>query len=800
MLAVVTLQRAVFAAGLCVAIATGMSVAQVIMQPMPMPNVVVSPIGGEHNLNARWISHNLDGNALDRPNHPPLDQIPPMPMPGPDAGVPKPSPTWGVTVHDAITGQTWEIPGGPHTDVPELVLSPEGDYPGADDLFAWEPGFRGFGTMTPVTNLTSWPQRANVKLVMEFTDQSGNVRWYVGSGSMQDAGVVLTAAHIVYARDPDGINIFDWANRIYIYPAWDGLSINGQSGAPESEEVIQHFGWSRGDHFLAGTDYIKNGDLDADVGAIRITRGSSRNVGMLTGWFGWAYGGWCSTIQSRIYHNFSYPAENCDGVLHTGRTMYHWFGRWDSCIGNQLHIDTTPGCLTAAWGGMSGSGAYYIEKGTRYVHAVASNSNRSTSANYARLWQGFVNELIEYENVTRGTTFDLELFRFRATGSTTIQAGTKVADDFQVYVANATNADPPPSEYTIRVYLSENNDISEFDTLLATWHYELDFAPMSGMTLNIPGPFIPATVPGDAIYRIGAILDSGTDAFPSNNDTDTWDTEQITILPPDPDAPIYVSPADGSTDTGINIDLVWNEAARATRYAVFFGTDPILEHDDQLGNTDSTFWSLHSLAPDTTYYWQIVAHNSGGSAAGPVWSFRTASAYVDLGAGSCNADAGTYFRGQTIPVDFVVTNFGNVPSGEYDVEIRASQNNSITTSDPLMATFSYPSLDAGQTHVVDDLGVQIPLSLPGGTYYIGIRIVSDSDASSGNNAVADTDTIDVQVCPADLASPWGVLDVSDILTFLNLHGAQHPLADLNGDGQWDFFDIRLYLAAFSAGC
>lgn len=795
-----TLRRALLAVGIGVLAGAGVANAQVITRPMPPASTPsVQPSGGEHNLTAGWVPNDLDGRELERPAHPPLDQIPPMPMPDPADDFPNPNPTWGVLAHDATTGQTWEVPTGPHTDVSGLVLSPEGDYPGADNLLEWEPNLRGFGSMTPAGSLNTWPRSGNVKLVMEFIDQNGIARWFTASGSMQDAGVVLTAAHVVYARNPNGINIFDWASRIYIYPAWDGVSNNGQFAAPDSDEVIQNFGWCRGDFFLAGTDYVNNGDFDADIGCIRINRGSSRNVGMLTGWFGWAYGFSCSEIQSRTYHNFSYPAENCGGGLHTGTTMYYWFGTWDSCPGNQLHLDTTPGCLTAVWGGMSGSGAYYIDGTTRYVHAVASNSNRTTSGNYARLWDTFVTAMNTFINDTRGNTFDLELLRCRSQGSTTIQAGTASDNMFEVYVANATNVDPAVNTYTIRVYLSTNNNISEADTLLATWNYSWDFAGMSGVNFLIPNIFIPADVaPGT--YWIGVILDSGTDAFVDNNDTDTWDAQQVTITLAAPDAPTYVSPANGSTNNDINVDLDWNAAARATSYDVYFGTDPTPDAGEYVGNTSSTFWSLGTLAFDTTYYWQIVARNSAGTTAGPVWSFRTEPAEVDLQAVSCNADAGTYFRGVTIPVDFVVTNIGNIASGSYDVEIRASTNNFISTADPLMTTLTYGSLNPGATRTVTNQGVQIPLTLPAGTYYIGTRIVSGSDVSTSNNIVADTDTIQVQICPADLASPWGVLDFFDVQTFLNLYSAHDPLADLNNDGQWDFFDVQEYLAAFSRGC
>ena len=142
-------------------------------------------------------------------------------------------------------------------------------------------------------NLDTWPRSGNVKLIMRFVD-SGNVdRWFVCSGSMQDSGVVLCAAHCVYARNPNGLNIFDWAQEIYTYPAWDGVGT--VVGGPTSSEVIQNFGWARGDFFIAGTDYINNGNFDRDCVRYPHQPRNGAAIGMLTGWFGWAWGGGCDT-------------------------------------------------------------------------------------------------------------------------------------------------------------------------------------------------------------------------------------------------------------------------------------------------------------------------------------------------------------------------------------------------------------------------------------------------------------------------------------------------------------------------
>lgn len=60
-------------------------------------------------------------------------------------------------------------------------------------------------------------------------------------------------------------------------------------------------------------------------------------------------------------------------------------------------------------------------------------------------------------------------------------------------------------------------------------------------------------------------------------------------------------------------------------------------------------------------------------------------------------------------------------------------------------------------------------------------------------------TADAPTCPADLNGD-GQLDFFDISSFLTAFGLQEPIADFNNDGAWDFFDISGFLSAYSAGC
>lgn len=56
-------------------------------------------------------------------------------------------------------------------------------------------------------------------------------------------------------------------------------------------------------------------------------------------------------------------------------------------------------------------------------------------------------------------------------------------------------------------------------------------------------------------------------------------------------------------------------------------------------------------------------------------------------------------------------------------------------------------------------------------------------------------------CDADLAAPFGQLDIFDVLAYLAQFDASDPAADLAAPmGSFDIFDVLAYLALFDAGC
>lgn len=114
-----------------------------------------------------------------------------------------------------------------------------------------------------ITNTTSWPYRAIVKLRIQFP---GSSSWSGCTGWMIDANTVATAGHCLYSRSRG-----QWASRVYVYPGRNGYS--------------SPYGYAYATNLYSVNGWVNSGSQNYDYGAMKL----NRNIGNSTGWFGFRW-------------------------------------------------------------------------------------------------------------------------------------------------------------------------------------------------------------------------------------------------------------------------------------------------------------------------------------------------------------------------------------------------------------------------------------------------------------------------------------------------------------------------------
>lgn len=167
-------------------------------------------------------------------------------------------------------------------------------------------------------------------------------------------------------------------------------------------------------------------------------------------------------------------------------------------------------------------------------------------------------------------------------------------------VSYTNNLDPaePPDEFVMVIL---DNRFQPIPTTGGVAFLQIDFDSANPNVQTFPGdPTQPEAANGGSGIAIPAPIVSG-------------------FLP---SAPALISPANESTGGALKTQLSWSGATGATSYDVYFGTS---SPPPFVTNTTSTSYAPGTLNLNTTYYWQVVAKNSGGSAGSPIFSFFTIS-------------------------------------------------------------------------------------------------------------------------------------------------------------------------------
>ncbi|MBN1313917.1 MAG: hypothetical protein JXA42_00545, partial [Anaerolineales bacterium] len=163
-----------------------------------------------------------------------------------------------------------------------------------------------------------------------------------------------------------------------------------------------------------------------------------------------------------------------------------------------------------------------------------------------------------------------------------------------------------------------------------------------------------------------------------------------------PNIPSNPSPADGSIDQSLNVNLGWSSGdlnGDSVTYDVYLETDDstpdVLVSNDQTGPD----YDPAPLSPNTHYYWRIVVKDEhGATTSGPIWDFVTCSSTSNPPNAPSNPVPTDGAIDQSLDVDLSWT--GSDPDGDdvtYDVyfeaddvtpDVLVSDDQSDTTYDP----------------------------------------------------------------------------------------------------------------------
>ena len=464
--------------------------------------------------------------------------IRPRPFPLPRLGAHAPADNRAISRHRDGTITLRDVPA------PGAVALPFDSEPAQPGLVVEEPSeattveTQNFGSLSAVSSPGAWPTSAAVKILMHFPSSG----WYVCSGSMIDSLHVLTAGHCVYDTDAG-----EWADDFLIYPgATDPTNEWTSPTAP-----FGGAGWTQAHSF---TGWTSSGDFDYDIGVID----TDRNVGALSGWYGYGYHDSCSFFQSNTFRTPGYPAES----PYDGTRMYTRSGTFDSCdyaggwYGNEVRFNAR------SYKGQSGSSQ--VQSSTNVAFAVLSNgttsytdSPRITSSEFTSI-QGFI---------SADVPSSVDVMPLWVRGTTSVTAGSALTS--LTYAIHNYSSASVSQTYSVSVYLSTNDVISSSDRLLGSHNVSVSLAAKGSLGVNVTSPpVIPADVAGGS-YWLGVIINT-SDAKTSNNDSSGEDALALTVTASQPVVTIAASDSSAAEPSNAGQFSITRTGSTASSLSVSF--------------------------------------------------------------------------------------------------------------------------------------------------------------------------------------------------------------------------------------
>ncbi len=194
--------------------------------------------------------------------------------------------------------------------------------------------------------------------------------------------------------------------------------------------------------------------------------------------------------------------------------------------------------------------------------------------------------------------------------------------------------------------------------------------------------------------------------------------------------------------------------------------------------TASAYWTLDGVEigermPVPNFHWATSSNHGNGSNGGGV---------IDLGHYHIVDDA---FQVQR-----------RVNSVSYDIDIAS------LLADPSVfenATLIDPEPTVWFPGEVLNHQFEIPDESPAQTLVMIYSVFNMSDELVGTFYEAAQVTT-IAPCAADIAEPFGILDLGDVSSFVSGFLSMAPIADVNNDGLWDLGDVGQFVNSFITGC
>lgn len=466
-----------------------------------------------------------------------------------------------------------------------------------------------------------------------------------------------------------------------------------------------------------------------------------------------------------------------------------------SAIGTFTANLVLPGVNNSFW---NGDGTYYIGMIIDSGNVIdESNENNNSS----------VGLLFDYDDVVINNTQQADLVgtEFDVMPEP-LSAGNNFSVDIELENSGAANAGP----FDVSFYLSTNDIISTSDLLLDT----ISFTGLSGnslgtFTANLALPGVNNTFwNGDGTYYIGMIVDSG-DAINETNENNNSNvgflldyddvvinnTQQADLVGADFD--LFPEPLDAGDSFSVDLEIENNGGAAAGAFDVSFylSTNATISTSDLLLDTvsftglganssgtftanldlpgvNNTFWN-----GDGTYYIGMIVdsgnaisetNENNNSNVGFLLDYDDVvinnTQQADLVGADFDVTPEPLSAGDNFSVDLEIENNGGAAAGAFEVSFYLSTNDTISTSDFLLNTFTVNGLSGNSfdTYTAN-------LTLPGvnnafwngdGTYYIGMIVdsgnaIAEINENNNSNVGFLLDYDDVVINDTDLSGTVG---------------------------------------------